>query len=104
MLLRVLLCCATGASGATLERAALVFREPTPHAGVLVVFHGPLETGVPNVACVANSLGSLDLHECRPGVPHGEEQFRVINVEACCAVAPIHQVTSHIERAAIHHW
>ncbi len=79
------------ASGATLERSALVLAQTAPDSVVLTGLERPLQAGVADVATSAHLLGLLDLEQSRTCVPDGEEQLRIF-VQAGGLVAPIHGV------------
>src|SRR5690606_36588294 len=91
---------ATLAGGAALERATLVLGQATPHAGVLVDLHGPAQAGVDDLAAMARGPPLFDLDESGAGVPDREEQLRVL-VQACSAVAPVHQCSIRILAALV---
>ena len=74
---------------AALESATLVLAQTAPDTVVLAGFQSPRQALLTHVAASAHLLGLLDLHDRRPGVTDGEEQFRVL-VEANGPVAPIH--------------
>jgi hypothetical protein len=80
---------AAGACSAALQRTALVFAHATPDACVLARFQRPLQASIHNGAAAADAFCFFDLQKGWPGVPDGEEEFRVL-FEARCAVTPIH--------------
>src|SRR5690625_4428262 len=84
---------ATGASGATLQRAPFVLGHPAPHAGVLAGLHRPLQARLDDVAAAADGLSLLYLYESRPSVPDREEKFRVLG-QTGSLVTPIHLLRS----------
>jgi len=79
----------TAAVAATLEGAALLFRQAAPDAGVQAGFQCPLQAGRGNGATVADQLGLSDLGKCRTRIAYWEEQLGVF-VAANSFVAPIH--------------
>jgi len=80
---------AAAAIAATLEGAALLFRQAAPDAGVEAGLECPVEAGRSNGAAVADQLGLGDLGKGRAGVAYWEEQLWVF-VAANGFVAPIH--------------
>jgi len=80
---------AAAAVAATLEGAALLFRQAAPDAGIEAGLECPVEAGRSNGAAVADQLGLSDLGKSRAGVTYWEEQLWVF-VAANGFVAPIH--------------
>lgn len=60
---------------------------------ILPGFQSPLQALIPNVTTTADDLGFFDLEDGRAGIANGEEELRVL-VEACAAMAPIHDNNS----------
>jgi hypothetical protein len=56
---------------------------------VLTGLERPLQALVADVAPTAHDLGLLDLEDGRSGVADREEEFGIF-VEACAAMAPVH--------------
>lgn len=65
------------ASCATFERAAFVFAQTTPDAGILSGLNRPLETGVDDLASAAHALCFFNLKQGGPCIADREKQFRV---------------------------
>src|SRR5699024_9033922 len=78
-----------GAGGATLDGAALVLAQATPHAVVLASLECPGQALLSHLAALADLFRILDLLECGACVAYGEEEFGIFR-KAGSLVAPIH--------------